>query len=1301
MTSRRGFLGAGARFMAGSWALAASPFRALPHAEPPGGTPLAFIPPLPDNSGDHRPKRWSPIEQAMDRFRRHEDRFECERRFRALQAAFEQLGSSLRAAGAGLEKLLSPGFSGSRLRPQNESVLRDDVAFRVSQWTWDDREPAARLRPAEFSANLARWLEPHAPLGLADLECLAIAESGDGTSGRLRTRVRFELEGSAGPPETAGSFRFARWQAVGQWEIEWEPVKLESGGPIAADAAAWLISTWTPVETVVTLGPERAFTDLTAFAFGADPSYRAHLLRDTNYWRTVLDAASGIDIFGDYGVSAGDADGDGQDEVYLCQPQGLPNRLYRQRAPAVFEDIAAESGVDLLDATSMVLFADILNRGRQDLIAITQSSPLLFLNDGHGRFKLAPNAFPTVTQQAALTGAALGDYDGDGYLDLYICSYGYFQGQGAASIPAPYYDARNGPPNYLYRNRGDGTFEDATERSGLNHGNDRFSFACVWTHLDDQVLPDLVVVNDYGRDQLYHNRGDGTFEEIEDGVPGHGSGMSASAGDFAGDGRAGLYVANMCSGAGNRITSDPAFLALFGEQGEQAEAARQFARGNALYQPTAGQRPLGYQFVPSSGADWARWAYCSDAFDIENDGKPDLYALNGFLSAPNPKPDTLDAYLWQDIIALSPVSPVMGTEYRAAWAAGYEFAHQDHSWDGFQRNALFLNLGNGAFADASAVTGLDFRDDGRSFAVFDFDGDGDADLVIHGRTGPQLRLLRNDVASSNHSLSVRLTASHGNRDAIGARVEIETPSGRVVRWLGAGSGFLAQHSKELVFGLGSLSAGLTARVHWPGGNIESFANLEAGFRYYFTEGQPAPRRERLRPGSTASFAGSPSVHAEPPPDRFSTWLVDPLPLPPLGLAVSTSGTPDSASSNRTLIWLWSSARAGTTGSAALDLDTFLSVQSQMPARLVIWDGELPSSLEARMKAPVLKADDRSRTFLTTVLMYLFDRRRPPVFPTGLLVEDDVGSTTRPNQSGSIRLVKIYWGGADSDEVLKDSHADLPRGAAALPFPGQAHLCSFTRETRALGAALASAGLYAEAEPYLVRAVDANARDSDAAYNLALAARELSKTSLALSSVQTALAGRPHFPEAENLLGVLLMQSGRANEAQTHLEKATGDAPDFVEAWNNLGYLWLSQGNLDASRTAVEKALALAPDFPEALNNLGIIAARQGKPDEAAGLFRKVLAADPENEQAGNNLGVLEAKQGRISEAIETFKSVLEHNPEAASVLLNLARLEISTGHPAEARQMLESWLNRHPNDAAAQQVLDHAKAAAPSSPATP
>lgn len=1228
---------------------------------------------------------------------------------------------ALLAGGAGVEQCLGAGFRGLSLLPESETALRRASGFEVhrAEWGVGKQQPQAA---ADFLAGLRRLLSEGARLSLAELDCVAISETpgAPAQSPRLSTRIRFELAGSAGvrgqgSGVSAGSGN-ATWQATGVWELDWVSSLSSGPRPLTSD---WKITSWSPVEMTTVRGPGTVFTDVTAAAFGSDPSYRSHLLRDTNYWRTVLDEASGIDIFGNYGVSVGDVDGDGRDEIYLCQPQGLPNRLYRQSSPGVFEDIAPAAGVDLLDATSMALFADVLNRGRQDLILITQSSPLLFLNDGRGRLELKSKAFPAAGNQAALTDAALADYDGDGFLDLYVCAYAYFQGETGTPVPTPYFDAHNGPPNILYHNQGNSTFRDVTAASGLDHGNDRFSFACVWTDVDGDGWPDLAVVNDFGRNNLYHNLGNGRFEEIEDGLAGHGSGMSAAAADLDGDGAAEIYVGNMWTASGQRATADPEFEQRFADLAQPV--VRQFAMGNALYHRDQGlgaggrgrrqgETPLAaMQQVPdAAGARRGRWAWCSDSFDLENDGHPDLYVVNGYLSPPEPSAESrepIDAYLWQEVVALSPHSAVASSEYRAAWSAMYQLAHQDHPWNGNERNVFFLSLGDGRFVDASAASGLDFRDDGRAFAVFDFDGDGDADLVVHSRTGPQLRVLRNDVAHSNHSLAIRLAGTTGNRDAIGARVEVETPSGRQTRFLGCGSGFLAQHSKELIFGLGPNPAASVVRVQWPGGKAAEYRNLESGYRYFVIEGQAEPRRERLsgnggrvsgagaagpEASSSAESAPAPATAptpprpavAETPPAYFSTWLVDPLPIPPIkALQPAVKG--------RSLLWLWDAVEGNRAG-----LQPLLDVQQSIRSRLVLWKGAsvLPE-VAAALKNPLWKADDRFRQLFSTLLANTFDRRREPVFPTGLLFETanplssfaPAGQSTASNSES--RLIKIYWGGAESAELLRDFRAEGKRGLGALPFPGRALLCDFRRDLRGLGAALAANGLWAEAATYLAAAAESSPTDADALYNLALVRRELGQVLLALPQAQAALKLRPDFPEAENLYGVLLMQSNQLAPAQDHLEAATRLAPDFAEAWNNLGYLQLTRGNLAAARPALEKALSLAPNFPDALDNLGIVLARQGEIARAGDLFRRVLELQPENEQAGNNLGVLYARQGKTQAAIETLRSVLQHNPEAGSVLLNLARLELALSRRDDARSLLEGWLARHPNDAAARQLL--------------
>ena len=371
----------------------------------------------------------------------------------------------------------------------------------------------------------------------------------------------------------------------------------------------------------------------------------------------------------------------------------------------------------------------------------------------------------------------------------------------------------------------------------------------------------------------------------------------------------------------------------------------------------------------------------------------------------------------------------------------------------------------------------------------------------------------------------------------------------------------------------------------------------------------------------------------------------------------------------------------------------MAVQGKIPSRLVLWNGgSIPTAIAQGLDYPAWRANQRFRLFCSTLLAYLFDYRRDPLLPTGLLFEAGHDSAQDPAGLASFRrLVKVYWGGANAEEILHDAGNGVKSGAGALPFPGRALLCSFRRDLRWMGAALVEAGFPEAAEVYLAQLVENSSGDAEAQYNLALLRREAGKPALALSGVRAALTARPVFPEAENLLAVLLMDSGQFADARAQLEKTTREAPDYAEAWNNLGYSLLLQGELPPARAALERALALAPDFPDALDNLGIVLARQRDVAKAGELFRRALELQPENEMAANNLGVLYAQQGRTEEALETFRKLLQHNPGASSAVYNLAKLEISQGKTSEAKSLLESWLAQHPSDATARKLLERSR----------
>ena len=181
-------------------------------------------------------------------------------------------------------------------------------------------------------------------------------------------------------------------------------------------------------------------------------------------------------------------------------------------------------------------------------------------------------------------------------------------------------------------------------------------------------------------------------------------------------------------------------------------------------------------------------------------------------------------------------------DYVGAWKAIQRMMENGRSWSGRERNVCFLNTGEARFANISGASGLDFLDDGRGAALVDWDHDGDLDLLLSNRTAPQVRFMRNDTPADNHFLAVRLIGQHGNRDAIGARVELRLKDGddrERIKSLRAGEGFISQSSKWLHFGLGPNTTIDRLIVHWPGGETETFTGLEADRRYRLVEGSGA------------------------------------------------------------------------------------------------------------------------------------------------------------------------------------------------------------------------------------------------------------------------------------------------------------------------------------------------------------------------------------------------------------------------------------------------------------------------------
>ncbi len=219
--------------------------------------------------------------------------------------------------------------------------------------------------------------------------------------GQVRRAVFYSLPGDLVRYDIRSVKPDRQEHRVGIWRMTWD------GGTVTH---------LEPIEETTTSGVPW-FHDVTGAAFAGVASFHEQLTKGVGYWRARLDPACGLDVYGENGIAAADIDNDGLDEIYVCQPGGLPNRVYKNDGNGHFRDISKECGLDILDDTACALFADLRNSGHQDLVLVRPTQPMLFLNDGKGRFTLAPDAFRFRTApQGTFTSDSAADYERDGRL---------------------------------------------------------------------------------------------------------------------------------------------------------------------------------------------------------------------------------------------------------------------------------------------------------------------------------------------------------------------------------------------------------------------------------------------------------------------------------------------------------------------------------------------------------------------------------------------------------------------------------------------------------------------------------------------------------------------------------------------------------------------------------------------------------------------------------------------------------------------------------------------------------------------
>jgi hypothetical protein len=494
-------------------------------------------------------------------------------------------------------------------------------------------------------------------------------------------------------------------------------------------------------------------------------------------------------------VAVADFDRDGWQDFYVTNSaQGSLNRLYRNQGDGTFRDVASDLGVaDLNRPGTGVSMGAVWGDydGYEDLFVYKYGPPQLFHNDGgHG--------FTPVGERAGLpswvnaNSAVWLDYDGDGLLDLFLAGYydehiDLWHLTSTRIMPESFEYAQNGGRKYLFHNRGNGMFEEVSEASGI--ASRRWTLAASAADLFGTGHPDLFLANDYGISELYHNVG-GRFVEVgrEAGVGvAPKSGMNAAFGDVFNDGRLSIYKTNI---------SEPGVLV-------QANDLWVLDRG-----ATPGQVQPFNDLASSLGVNLGGWSWGAQFGDLNNDGTMDLYLVNGYVSA-----GERSSY-WYDFSQIAVGhSAIIGDAKN--WPA-----MRGRSLSGYQRSHVWLNDGAGRFTDVAAAVGATDVYDGRAVALADLFNDGALDVIVANQRGPLL-VYRNTVEATRHWLDLDLTGTSSNRSAIGARVEVHWNGHVQAQEVSGGSGFSAQNQRRLHFGLGSAAAVDRIEIRWPSGRRQT------------------------------------------------------------------------------------------------------------------------------------------------------------------------------------------------------------------------------------------------------------------------------------------------------------------------------------------------------------------------------------------------------------------------------------------------------------------------------------------------
>jgi hypothetical protein len=512
------------------------------------------------------------------------------------------------------------------------------------------------------------------------------------------------------------------------------------------------------------------------------------------------------------GIALFDCDDDGKLDIAMVNGSTVSRyraggdplvTLYHQDSGLKFSNITAAAGLTRKGWGMGIAVADFDNDGKLDLYVTGFGGSALYRGLGGCKFEDVTDK-AGVAGSGFMTGAAWGDYDRDGHVDLFVSRYVHLdvdklpefgsnekfcRFKGVLVQCGPW--GMQGEGDLLFHNRGDGTFEEVSHKAGVDDPKQRYGLQCVWADYDNDGWIDLYLANDAGPNFLYRNKHDGTFEEVglltgvalsEDGQE-LGS-MGVDIEDFDHDGRLDIYVTNFTDQPNNLYRN-------ISGQGRQAFTDVGWASKTG--QPS-------YPYV--------KWG--TGLIDFDNDGWQDIFVVNG--------------HVYPQVDAI-----VGGAKYR-------------------EPMQMFRNLANGTFEDVSISSGVwQLRAASRRGAAFgDIDNDGNIDMVILN-VGEPPTLLLNRTHNSNHRVFLKLVGTKSNRAAVGARVTVTAGKLVSMKEVKAGSSYLSQNDLRLHFGLGAEKSMATVEVRWPNGDVETLQNLAADAVYTVVEGQGIKNAQALPP----------------------------------------------------------------------------------------------------------------------------------------------------------------------------------------------------------------------------------------------------------------------------------------------------------------------------------------------------------------------------------------------------------------------------------------------------------------------